>query len=62
MCIRDSLRMVADFDMPLFLIFQSLAVSGVGQEQAHFLKIGGRRIVSQLNYLLFRLNVPLVPV
>ena len=25
------LRMVADFDMPLFLILQSLAVSGVGQ-------------------------------
>ena len=26
------LRMVTDFDMSLFLIFQSLAVSGVGQE------------------------------
>ena len=30
------LRMVTDFDMSLFLIFQSLAVSGVGQEQAIF--------------------------
>ena len=39
------LRMVADFDMPLFLIFQSLAVSGVGQEQAHFFTLPANRRV-----------------
>lgn len=37
------LRMVVDFDMPLFLILQSLAVSGVSQEQAHFLTLPANR-------------------
>ena len=45
------LRMVADFDMTLFLIFQSLAVSGVGQEQAHFLTLpANRRVMVILLY------------
>ena len=43
------LRMVADFDMPLFLIFQSLAVSGVGQEQAHFFTLSANRRVMGKN-------------
>ena len=43
------LRMVTDFDMSLFLIFQSLAVSGVGQEQAHFLTLPANRRVMGKN-------------
>ena len=41
--------MVTDFDMSLFLIFQSLAVSGVGQEQAHFLTLPANRRVMGKN-------------
>ena len=43
------LRMVTDFDEPLFLIFQSLAVSGVGQEQAHFFTLSANRRVMGKN-------------
>lgn len=43
------LRMAADFDVPLFLISQSLAVSGVGQEQAHFLTLPANRRVMGKN-------------
>ena len=39
------LRMVTDFDMSLFLIFQSLVVSGVGQKQAHFFTLPANRRV-----------------
>ena len=43
------LRMAANFDVPVFLIFQSLAVSGVGQEQAHFLTLPANRRVMGKN-------------
>ena len=43
------LRMVTDFDMSLFLIFQSLAVSGVSQKQAHFLTLPANRRVMGKN-------------